>query len=408
MHTTRRDFLKQLSLGLASVALPGSFTARAVADASTVKIGVPATLTGPLAAYGKNALHGFELAAREINARGGVLGKQIELVIFDISKPQDAKKSMYLFKERYNTIAIIGTDTVFYDKYMSEIAEDIQVPFFILNPFSRTWYKTGLHYTFRLVPNVAMMAANSLNYIVRIASSRNVPISKIGLFVSDSPSWIEAKESLLKMVMERALSVSHIYSIRSNITLDSAKNLVRKSSSLHPDLIFLLTGSSRQLAMIVEQIRRSENKPKGIAGFFTDLGNAAYVAQTGRAFFNLLDINYWGNPRLKITEDFQNRYREIYRAFPSNSSYGAYSATYIVKDAIEMAGSYDKRIFVSRLREREFPSYLLAQSKPVRFDHHGLNINAVPILLQVSNPRPIAIYPEFFAEKTPIFPTEVV
>ena len=238
MHTTRRYFLKQATLGLASVVLPGFTSAKAAADASTVKIGVPGVLTGPLANFGMNSLHGFELAAREINAKGGVLGKKIKLVAFDITKPQDAKKSMYLFKKKYNTIAIIGMESVFYDKYMSEIAEDIQIPFFILNPFSRTWYKTGLRYTFRLVPNVAMMAANSLHYIISIASSRNVRIMRIGFFVSDSPSWTEAKESLLKTVREKALRVSHITSIPNNITPDFAKRLARRSATLQPDLLF--------------------------------------------------------------------------------------------------------------------------------------------------------------------------
>lgn len=49
----------------------------------TIKIGVPVPLTGGYSVAGKDILNGAQLAADDINAKGGVLGKKIELV------PQD-------------------------------------------------------------------------------------------------------------------------------------------------------------------------------------------------------------------------------------------------------------------------------------------------------------------------------
>ena len=59
----------------------GLFVLTSYAD--TIKIGINAPLTGFAASDGKSALNGAKLAAEQINAAGGVLGKKIELVVYD-------------------------------------------------------------------------------------------------------------------------------------------------------------------------------------------------------------------------------------------------------------------------------------------------------------------------------------
>ncbi|WJR81763.1 ABC transporter substrate-binding protein [Bradyrhizobium sp. NP1] len=59
--------------------------------AQTIKIGVNEPLTGPFAASGTYIVNGAKIAADQINANGGVLGKKIELVIEDNkSNPTEA------------------------------------------------------------------------------------------------------------------------------------------------------------------------------------------------------------------------------------------------------------------------------------------------------------------------------
>ena len=52
-------------------------------ESDTIKIGVNYELSGAVATYGQSSLDGVELAIEEVNAAGGVLGKQIELVTID-------------------------------------------------------------------------------------------------------------------------------------------------------------------------------------------------------------------------------------------------------------------------------------------------------------------------------------
>jgi branched-chain amino acid transport system substrate-binding protein len=69
-----------LALGAAQVASPFVIRARA---ADSVRIGLDNPLTGTYAAPGKNELAGCQMALDEINAKGGILGRPVELVVED-------------------------------------------------------------------------------------------------------------------------------------------------------------------------------------------------------------------------------------------------------------------------------------------------------------------------------------
>ncbi|WP_264050628.1 ABC transporter substrate-binding protein [Methylobacterium flocculans] len=62
-----------------------------IAQAQAIRIGVNEPLTGPFAASGTYVVNGARIAADEINAKGGVLGKKLELVVEDNkSNPTEA------------------------------------------------------------------------------------------------------------------------------------------------------------------------------------------------------------------------------------------------------------------------------------------------------------------------------
>ena len=59
--------------------------------ADTLKIGYLAALTGDWAAYGQTEEKAAKLAVDEINAKGGILGKKLELVVYDFrTRAEDA------------------------------------------------------------------------------------------------------------------------------------------------------------------------------------------------------------------------------------------------------------------------------------------------------------------------------
>src|SRR3954452_13133232 len=79
MKLTRRDFAAGLAAGIAA---PHILTS-ARAQGATIKIGMCAPVTGPAAESGGYAIKGAKLALEAVNKAGGVLGKQLELIVED-------------------------------------------------------------------------------------------------------------------------------------------------------------------------------------------------------------------------------------------------------------------------------------------------------------------------------------
>src|SRR5882724_2507862 len=82
MKMIRRTVLG--SAAAAALALAsGALTAGSAAAQDTIKIGAPFNVTGALSSVDAPALNGAKVKVKEINDAGGVLGKKLELVIYD-------------------------------------------------------------------------------------------------------------------------------------------------------------------------------------------------------------------------------------------------------------------------------------------------------------------------------------
>ena len=81
----RRRTVLRGGLAAGAIQFVSPFVVKSLAD-EPVKIGFDNPLTGSFAALGKNELVGCQLARDQINANGGVLGRQIELVEEDFDQ----------------------------------------------------------------------------------------------------------------------------------------------------------------------------------------------------------------------------------------------------------------------------------------------------------------------------------
>src|SRR5688572_20318233 len=74
-----------------------------------VRIGVFMSLTGTTANFGISSVNGIKMAADEVNATGGINGKQIELVVEDDrSDAQEAATIVTKFVTQDQVHAILG------------------------------------------------------------------------------------------------------------------------------------------------------------------------------------------------------------------------------------------------------------------------------------------------------------
>jgi urea transport system substrate-binding protein len=80
---SRRRFLKNGAAAGSVLALWGHASRVAAADSSPIKIGAIDDLTGEFALVGTPRAHAYQLAADQINAAGGVLGRQLQVIQYD-------------------------------------------------------------------------------------------------------------------------------------------------------------------------------------------------------------------------------------------------------------------------------------------------------------------------------------
>lgn len=79
------------------------------ADPQVIKIGANFEMTGGVAQYGQSAANGAKLAIKEANATGGVLGKQISLVVADNkSEPSESANAATKLITQDKVVAILG------------------------------------------------------------------------------------------------------------------------------------------------------------------------------------------------------------------------------------------------------------------------------------------------------------
>jgi branched-chain amino acid transport system substrate-binding protein len=174
MPATRRTALKILG-GTAAASALGS---RAFA-ADPIKIGLSAAFSGPNAAAGQALSRGAELAMDEINAAGGVLGRQLALVIRDNEHKLDrgVAQTRELI-EREGCVAILGSQGSFIGVAVIETIHELKVPWFALAVGGVGIVENNRtpNYMFRVATNDREVAKFLVNYGLDKAGSKKFAI----------------------------------------------------------------------------------------------------------------------------------------------------------------------------------------------------------------------------------------
>jgi branched-chain amino acid transport system substrate-binding protein len=141
-------------LALAAAAFALSSASGFAAD--SIKIGFPIPLSGPAALYGVPILKGAEMAVNDINAKGGVLGRKLEILSRDSkASPDEAVRLARELIIKNNADFLIGTLTSAEAPAVSTIAKENKIVF--IAPSAKTSALTApanLHpYIFRFASN---------------------------------------------------------------------------------------------------------------------------------------------------------------------------------------------------------------------------------------------------------------
>jgi len=146
----------------------------------TIKVGFPIILSGPGALFGEPALKGAQMFAEEINEKGGVLGRKIELVPRDTKG--NADEAVRMARElilRENVDFLVGTLTSAEGPAVSVVAKENKVVF--IAPIPKTDQLTApekLHpYVFRVAATTTMEGRSFAEIVAKWHVKRIATIS---------------------------------------------------------------------------------------------------------------------------------------------------------------------------------------------------------------------------------------
>ncbi len=116
------------ALLIAAACRPGR-DAQTVGSAGDIPVGVFGALTGDQAAFGSSTVQGVRIAAEEINAAGGVLGRKIRLVVEDDQgRAEEAASVVTKLITSNNVVALIGENSSNQSLAAAPIAQSNKTP----------------------------------------------------------------------------------------------------------------------------------------------------------------------------------------------------------------------------------------------------------------------------------------
>lgn len=301
-------------------------------EGDTVRIGSLFELSGAVAAYGQTQSNAIKMAVEEINEAGGISGKQVEIVEFD-TKSDDTEAAVLATRlaSQENVSVIIGPATTSQMQAAIPIVNEFEVPLVSpsvtntdivfdddgnVHPFA---YRTSWPNSFQGA-GIGKFAYENLNAEKTVVIYDNSSDYGVGLY----DNFQENYEGEIVSVETVQPSDSDFSAIVTNLMAQEFDSIVI--------LAFYQTAGP-----LVKQIREMgfEQPIVGSNGFGNDIIYELALPE------NMNDVYYASLYPILEDDEFVQRYQEKFNSDPDMFAALAYDTVYIVKQAVEQAGSTD-------------------------------------------------------------------
>jgi branched-chain amino acid transport system substrate-binding protein len=334
LRLNRRALLKAASLAsVAQIASP--FIVKALGE-EAVKIGLDNPLTGTFAAVGKNELIGCQLAVEQMNAKGGILGRKVDLLVEDSTSGEAAvavQKANKLI-ERDKVDFLLGNINSALAQAMANVSFEKKV--FHIVPGGHTDSVTGTqcHWNVFRVCNTTRMETNSVSsLLLKNYGKKWYFITTDYAFGRSLQAGFEAS---LKKVDGTVLGADYT----PLGSTDFSANLI-KAQSTKPDALILLLAGDDMVNCLKQAVQFGLDKKTHIAGAQQELEvNLALPPQAllGDWCFEW----YWNQPGVPHVAEFVADIRKRSGGHvPTARTWFGYAAAHTCKLAAEKAKSLD-------------------------------------------------------------------
>lgn len=281
--------------------------------------------------------NGWQLALAEINAKGGVLGRPLQVVSRDDGgKPGDAVTAANELISREGAVLLMGTFYSHVGLAVSDFAKQRRVLFLAAEPLSDAliWEK-GNRYTFRLRPSLSMQAG------MLAAEATKLPAKR---WVSVAPNYEYGKSavSAFRSIMaEKRPDLTWVGEQWPPLGKIDAGPLIQALAQNEPQAIFNATFGADLAQFVREGDTRGLFKDRAVVSLLT--GEPEYLDPLGaEAPVGWIVTGYpWYAITTPVHQAFLDAYRRAYDDYPRLGSVVGYVAMKTVAAIIAKAGSTD-------------------------------------------------------------------
>lgn len=306
-------------------------TAAPADSAGTIRIGITTALTGPSPLNGQRTKEGVTMAVEEINANGGINGKTLEAVIEDDAATTSGTMNSINKLLSEDVVAIIGPHMSSNVVAVQEQLKEQKMPF-LYGGSSPTLIELGNEYMFRVRPSDALACKIACKYL-----TDNLQCKNIGM-IFDNDNWATSAKDVVEATLKEQ-NINFICEGYNTGDKDMTGQLTKLKNSGIDSLI--IWGHDAEIAIIAKQIKEvGVDVPiMGSAGFAMSTVLDLIDPSVSEGICSVSEFTPFSDD--ERISGFVEKYHEKYNSDPDLYSAAYYDAVYLLKDAIERAGSTD-------------------------------------------------------------------
>ena len=277
---------------------------------SPIKIGFGMALTGGLAAGGKQALVTYQLWAEEVNARGGLLGRKVELVFYDDQSSPAAVPAIYskLLDVDKVDVVLSGYGTVPTAAAMPTIMQRKKAFLSLFALAANDQFNYDRY--FQLQPNGPNAKVEFSKGYFELAAALNPKPQTVALVGADAEFSVLALEGARENAKKHGFRVVYDRTYPPN-TVEFG-TIIRSIKATNPDLVFIASYPPDS-AGIIRSVHEVKLGARMLGGGMIGLQFSALKTQLGPLLNNIICYDlYAPEPSMKFpgVEQFLVRYRE--------------------------------------------------------------------------------------------------
>jgi branched-chain amino acid transport system substrate-binding protein len=354
----------------ASLVLPGVLWPQTSAGAEPLKVGVTVSLSGEYAAPGSEQLQGMQMWAHDVNARGALLGRPVEIVYYD--DKSDASTSAALYERLISEDKVdllLGPYSSGLTLAASSVAEKHHFPMVATGASSTDIWSRGYK-------NIFQVDAPTDTYTdLIISSAKKAGLRTIALVYAGADFPRGVAQGVRNQAAKQGMEIVFDEKYAQNTT--DFESIVGRIRSARPDIVIGGTYLNDSIAFM-QQAKKSGLSPKAfvftVGPSLPEFGDALGPDAEG-----VMGVVAWmASAHMPMALDFAFRYREQYGKNPSVYAAYGYGAGQVLEAGVRLAGSLSKDDIRRQLGEMRFRSIL----GPYRVDDTGKQLDKETYVMQ--------------------------